>query len=118
MLTPARFKSGNKVFTMADRSADEVQRLRFEARESATVCADCFAPLAPMASITMRWRLVQHVPEQTFGAYAPELRDGADLPPLLAGRPRETRRGRAALELDHERGAALPLRGVPPTDAG
>jgi hypothetical protein len=68
---------------MTDRSADEVKRLRLEARERAAVCADCFAPLAPMASITMKWRLVQHVPEQTFGAYASEQEHFAMVPICL-----------------------------------
>jgi hypothetical protein len=43
---------------MADRSADEIKTLRLAARDRAAVCADCFAPLAPEASVTMRWRFV------------------------------------------------------------
>jgi hypothetical protein len=36
-----------------------------------------------MASITMKWRLVQQVPEQTFGAYAPEQEHFAMVPICL-----------------------------------
>jgi hypothetical protein len=35
------------------RSATEVHVLRQQAAESATLCADCFTPLAPTASVTM-----------------------------------------------------------------
>jgi hypothetical protein len=57
---------------MADRSADEVKTLRLAARDRAAVCADCFALLAPAASITMKWRFVEHVTKRTFDPYAPE----------------------------------------------
>jgi hypothetical protein len=64
---------------MADRSADEVKTLRLAARDRAAVCADCFALLAPAASITMKWRFVEHVTKRTFDAYAPE-REGCSRP--------------------------------------
>ena len=45
-----------------DRSADEIKRLRKLASETATVCADCFRPLAPDASVTLTVRFVEHFP--------------------------------------------------------
>ena len=44
------------------RAADEVRRLREAAAKSATVCADCFAPLAPDASVTLTSRFIEHIP--------------------------------------------------------
>src|SRR5262249_13964097 len=47
------------------RSPKKVRRLREAAAKSATVCADCFQPLAFNASITLVPRVVEHVPERT-----------------------------------------------------
>jgi hypothetical protein len=44
------------------RSAEEVKRLREAAAETAVVCADCFQPLAPGASITQVRRWTHHTP--------------------------------------------------------
>jgi hypothetical protein len=44
------------------RSAEEIETLRSEAARFASVCADCFAPLAPMASITLVGRFIEHIP--------------------------------------------------------
>jgi hypothetical protein len=40
------------------RTPDEVRALREQAARSATVCADCFQPLAPDASVTIEGRPV------------------------------------------------------------
>jgi hypothetical protein len=55
------------------RTAAEVGDLRREAARSATVCADCFQPLAPAASVTMVSRRIV-IPPATdwFGALVPE----------------------------------------------
>jgi hypothetical protein len=47
-----------------DLPPDELKRLRLAAHESAAVCADCFAPLAPTASVTMKERFVEHIPHR------------------------------------------------------
>jgi hypothetical protein len=70
---------------MPDLPPDELKRLRLAANETAAVCADCFAALAPTASVTVKWRFVEHVPMSysphpgTQSSHA----DG-DMPPLLA----------------------------------
>jgi hypothetical protein len=38
---------------LGGRSATEVHALRQQAAELATLCADCFTPLSPTASVTM-----------------------------------------------------------------
>jgi hypothetical protein len=43
------------------RSPEQVRELREQAAKSATICADCFRPLAPGASVTMVKRRV-HIP--------------------------------------------------------
>ena len=44
------------------RSAEEIEKLRLEAANTASICADCFAPLAPDASVTLVGRFVVHIP--------------------------------------------------------
>jgi predicted nucleic acid-binding Zn ribbon protein len=54
------------------RTAEEVRDLRGQAARSATVCADCFQPLAPDASVTMANRSVRvpahDLPYPTLGS--------------------------------------------------
>jgi hypothetical protein len=57
-----------------ERSPDEIKALRSEAAQTASCCADCFAPLSPEASVTLVHRFVEHIP----GRY-PAL--GISLPP-------------------------------------
>jgi predicted nucleic acid-binding Zn ribbon protein len=55
------------------RTADEVRDLRRQAARSATVCADCFQPLAPDASVTMVSRRIVIPPAIDWrGAPVPE----------------------------------------------
>src|SRR5262245_46827359 len=44
------------------RSAEQVKRLREQAAKAATVCADCFAPLAAHGSVTLVRRWIELVP--------------------------------------------------------
>jgi hypothetical protein len=54
------------------RTPDEVRALREQAARSATVCADCFQPLAPDASVTMENRAARvpahDLPYPTLGS--------------------------------------------------
>ena len=49
---------------MTDLPPDELKRLRLAAHERAAVCGDCFATLAPTASVTMKERFVEHIPDR------------------------------------------------------
>ncbi len=47
---------------LGGRSAEEIRVLREDAASIASICADCFTPLAPDASVTIVGRFVEHIP--------------------------------------------------------
>jgi hypothetical protein len=65
------------------RTAAEVRALREDAARSARLCADCFEPLSPSASVTMVRRPVLIPARTSFGHYYPEHRDWIRVPICL-----------------------------------
>jgi hypothetical protein len=69
-----------------NRPADVVKRTRELAAATAEVCADCFTPLAPAASVTLVRPWVEHVPAHyhPLGHYIPAHERRLDVPICLA----------------------------------
>jgi hypothetical protein len=100
---------------LGTRSPEKVRQLREQAAKSARVCADCFEPLAPDASISIVQRIIEHVPERYngVGQLLPAAKRVRTVPICIAcwlivlGKPRWWLRG-----LRQRGSAASPLRAL------